>query len=118
MPRVKKTSVHPDASSRFQDRTKTDGQYRHRRANRGNGQIADWSHCEASLVIRAIAAVTRTGGAVRFGYTSDKGAFAIGILGDGDPYTDFVRPTEDINEYLRLLVADYESDDPSDGGDS
>lgn len=53
--------------------------------------------------------VIAAGGALRIGATRDRGAWAIGIYGDGgDPYTEFVRPAEDINEYLTNLGAYFE----------
>jgi hypothetical protein len=56
---------------------------------------------------KAIAAVTQHGFAIRFGYTRDLGAYAVGVIGDGDPYTEFIRPTEDIDAFLAGLTADY-----------
>lgn len=40
------------------------------------------------------------GGALRFGYSRDGGAYAVGIYGDGEPYTEFVRPGEDMDSFL------------------
>ena len=57
--------------------------------------------------------VTSNGGAVRFGTTRDKGAWAIGVYGDGaQPYTEYVRPDEDINLYLRNLGDFFAGNDP------
>jgi hypothetical protein len=78
-----------------------------RRRNRGNGENADWSSADAATVLHAIQAVTQHGFAIRFGYTRDMGAFAVGIIGDGEPFTEFVRPTEDINYYLTGVGEDY-----------
>lgn len=83
-------------------------QRKNRRRNRGHVDAASWSDAHSELVVRAISAVAATGGALRFGYTQDRGAFAIGVLGDGEPYTDFVRPSEDINLYLAGLAEDFE----------
>jgi hypothetical protein len=48
--------------------------------------------------------VLAAGGAIRIGATRDKGAWAIGVYGDGTtPYTEYVRPAEDFNSYLRGL---------------
>jgi hypothetical protein len=55
-----------------------------------------------------VTTLASTGGAIRFGYTSDGGAYAIGIYGDGEPYTDYVKPAEDINEYLKDLADSWE----------
>lgn len=69
---------------------------------------ADWSSVNPALLHGAIAAITGQGGAIRFGYTRDGGAYSIGILGDGEPRTDYVRPNEDIEDYLRQLIAVWE----------
>ena len=45
---------------------------------------------------------------MRFGYSRDQGAFAIGVYGDGDPYTDFVSCAEPIDEYLEDYVNLFE----------
>jgi hypothetical protein len=71
-----------------------------RRGRRGSGEPADWTKVDPAIVWRLVCAVTNNGGAVRFGYSRDGGAYAVGILGDGDPYTDWVRPSEDVEAAL------------------
>jgi len=71
---------------------------------------ADWTNAEAAVVVEAIATVGYRGGALRFGYTSDGGAYSIGIYGDGDPYTHYVRPGEDITQVLRELIEYFRSE--------
>lgn len=78
-----------------------------RRRNRGGSDPADWSSVDGGLLLAVVAAVARHGYAIRFGYTKDMGAYAIGIIGDGEPFTEFVRPTEDIELYFRGLIDDY-----------
>jgi len=78
-----------------------------RNRNRGDGFSADWATANAGKVLDAIGAVAITGCAIRFGYTRDMGAFAVGIVGDGEPYTEYVRPTEDIDLYLDGLISDF-----------
>lgn len=80
-----------------------------RNQNRGNADPVDWHGVSAENVHRVISAVTAKQCAVRFGYTMDGGAYAIGILGDGDPYTEYVRPSEDIEQHLRGLAEDFEN---------
>lgn len=84
-----------------------DEQRANRRRNRGAADKADWTAADAGRVLAAIGAVTRHGFAIRFGYTRDGGAFAIGIIGDGQPFTEFVRPTEDVNLHLDGIIQDY-----------
>jgi len=85
-----------------------------RGVRRGNGETADWQQVPADVLVRAIAAAANTGGALRFGYSRDGGAYAIGIYGDGDPYTDFVKPSENLGEYLEDVISLFEDikDDP------
>jgi hypothetical protein len=78
-----------------------------RRRNRGAVEAADWREADATKILDAITAVCRYGFAIRFGYTKDGGAFAVGIIGDGDAFTEFTRPSEDIDLYLDSLSADY-----------
>lgn len=69
---------------------------------------ADWSEADAGKLVAAISAAAVTGGALRFGYTRDGNAYAIGIYGDGEPYTLFVRPSEDIDGALDSIRAGFE----------
>lgn len=57
----------------------------------------------------ALDRVTAQGGALRIGLTRDGGALAVGVYGLGEPYTDYVRPTEDPNEYFLQLGELFES---------
>lgn len=80
-----------------------------RRKGRGNTLPADWSGVDAEAIRTAIVAVTTGGGAIRFGYTRDGGSYAVGILGDGEPYTEYLRPTDDVAEYLTDLADDWKA---------
>lgn len=82
-------------------------QREHRRRNRSNGDVADWGSADASLVLSTIERLSGGGAAVQFGYTRDGGSFVIRIVGDGEPFNEYVRPTEDINLFLTALLEDY-----------
>lgn len=73
----------------------------------GSGE-ADWMTIDPTLLMRAIDAASAQGGALRFGYTRDGGAYAIGIYGDGDPYTVYCRPSEDLGALLGSITAGFE----------
>lgn len=78
-----------------------------RPAGRGTRQpkhIANWMDASPGILQRAISAAASIGGALRFGYSRDGGAFAVGVYGDGDPYTDFIGGNEPIDEYLEDYV--------------
>ena len=98
--------MHENAKIKAQDRKAAKAESK-RRVSYGQGNVADWTSASPELIARAIAAVSREGGAIRFGYTRDGGAYAIGIMGDGEPYTEYVRPSESIDEYLAALVEQW-----------
>lgn len=79
-----------------------------RRRNRGNADPAEYAHVDAKLLLRAVTAVTSRGFAIQFGYTSDRGAFRLRLVGGGEASDEYVRPTEDINHYLESLCLDFE----------
>ena len=77
-------------------------------ANAAERRAADWGTAKPEELKSLIVAAARAGGAVRFGYTADQGAYALGIYGDGDtPYTEYVRPGEDLGEVLRNLTETF-----------
>lgn len=48
--------------------------------------------------------VTAKQGALRVGLSRDGGALAIGIYGDGDPYTEYIDSPDDTAEYFSGLA--------------
>jgi len=75
------------------------------RFTRGRGESADWAGVDHEAICAAIAALGSIGGALRFGYTRDGGAYAIGVYGlESKPITDYLRPGDDISAYLYELV--------------
>jgi hypothetical protein len=83
-------------------------QRRIRNANRGTGvEEADWGEANAGLIAQAVTAVSKRMCAIQFGLTKDAGAFVVRIVGDGEPYNEFIRATEDIDLYLTGLIEDF-----------
>ena len=78
-----------------------------RRRNRGNGEVADWRNADPEYIITVISAITGKGGAVQFGLTKDGGSLVVRVIGDGEPYNEYVRPSEDVDLYLQGLAADF-----------
>lgn len=78
------------------------------RKRRRNDNVADWGGIDENLLRALIGAVTKDGGAVRFGYTRDGGAYSIGIYGDGKPYTEFSPASGDTEAWLEGIVYDFE----------
>jgi hypothetical protein len=78
-----------------------------KRKSHGNDSTADWGSASPELLHAAIQAITRDGGAIRFGYTRDGGAFAVGLYENGNTDTEYIKPSEDIDTYLRGVIEDY-----------
>lgn len=79
-----------------------------RRRRRASSGTADYAVVDANALRNAVIKLASTGGAIRFGYTSDGGAFAIGIYGDGEPYTEYIKPNEDLSGFLVDLAEEWE----------
>lgn len=82
-----------------------DSDRQRRRGKRGRTEPIDWSAIKPETLHELILAVTSQGGAVRFGLSRDGTALAVGILGDGDPYTEWFRPSDDIEANLLEMAA-------------
>jgi len=67
------------------------------------GQKQSWRDVDPGVLIDTIQTVALAGGAIRLGYTRDGGAIAIGVYGDGDPYTVYVSPRDNLADTLRAV---------------
>jgi len=94
-------------------RSNTPPQRSARRRNRGNVGQADWSAASSELVLRLIVSVAKIGGAVQFGYTQSGDSYVIRVLGDGEPFNEYLRSTEDVDLWLESFAQDYELDGTS-----
>lgn len=92
---------------RAQDRSRTAGVAPRRRRQGESSVPADWGTANPLTLQALIANVTAQGGAVRFGYSRDGGAYSLGILGDGEPYTEWIRPSEDLNGVLDEIARQW-----------
>lgn len=63
---------------------------------------------DQGILCSLIAAVTKSGGAVRFGYSRDGGAYSVGVYGDGKPFTEFCPANADVEGWIEGFVFDYE----------
>lgn len=79
-----------------------------RRRRRVETDCADWGSANAELLQRVIEVATAGGGAIRFGYSRDGGAYSVGIYGDGKPFTEFLPGPADVDEWLEGFRVDYE----------
>ncbi len=78
-----------------------------RLANRHAKKSTDpvsWCDVPAKIIVNLIDAASRAGGAIRFGDTRDHGAFALGVYGDGEPYTEYFRSSSELEEFATELI--------------
>lgn len=78
-----------------------------RRTQSSAGNPADWANADAVLVLRAIELISKNGGALRFGYTRDGGAYAIGIYENGQSDTEYLKPGDDLDAYFKGIIRDF-----------
>jgi len=106
---MKSGSKNPAKSTAqlIQEELRATQQRASRRANRHTVGEASYSDVDASKLLSAIDAITARGCAVQFGLTKDGSAFVVRIVGDGDPYNEFTRPSEDFGLYLEGLAEDF-----------
>lgn len=78
-----------------------------RRKNRGQAVVCDWSSADPERIVALISSITSQNGLCSFGYTRDAGAYTVTVIMDGERYTDYCRPTEDVNQFLEFLRDDY-----------
>ena len=78
------------------------------RKRRQNDTTADWGGIDEKRIRQVVSAVSKGGGAVRFGYSRDGGAYSVGIYGDGKPFTEFCPATGDVEGWLEGIAYDYE----------
>jgi hypothetical protein len=72
-----------------------------------------YSMADAVLILQAIDAVTRSGGAVMFGLTSDGGAFSFLILDGDDKVREYPHGVDELTQLLRTTVVTYSDDEPA-----
>lgn len=77
------------------------------RIGRGTGQQATFAGTEAGLLLAVVHWMSEGGAAVRLGKTSDGGALAIGLYDGSEKRTEYLRPADNVNEFLLELLAAY-----------
>jgi len=71
---------------------------------RAGSSVADWANASTTLVHALVCVVGVAGGAVRFGYTRDGGAYSIGLYLGDDSKTYYCNEADGIDEQLRFLI--------------
>jgi hypothetical protein len=75
---------------------------------------ANWETVPADAIRDCIVQISSIGGAVRFGYSRDGGAYSIGVYGlDTKPFTDYLRPGDDVPAYLDTLADEARRSTPA-----
>lgn len=75
-------------------------------SSKGN---ADWGSVDPSTILELIGKVTSRGGAIRFGYTRDGGAYALGLYYGAESKTVYCRPGEDLDAFIAEWQEFYEN---------
>jgi hypothetical protein len=105
MPRAK---AKPDREPGWENRERIAAQQRdNRRRRRGTGATADWGAVDRDKLYDLVCCVTAANCAIQFGYTQDNGALVIRVVGDGEPFNEYIRPTEDVNLTIEGFIEDY-----------
>lgn len=81
-----------------------------RRYSEQSTSTCDWGEASAEQIADLVTIVTATGCAIRFGYSRDRGAFAIGIIGDGDPYTVWAHGLDQLDIKIHSLMVAFRDD--------
>lgn len=76
--------------------------------SRKGSAVADWNNADPAHVLRLVCVVALAGGAVRYGYTRDGGAYSIGLYLGEDSKTYYCNDAEGINDQLQELIAYFE----------
>lgn len=102
--------------------SKTSDQYKSvfgnaRRDAAPSGGNTDWTVANPQLLVKLIDAVTSRGGAVRFGYTRDGGAYALGLYYGGESTSEYCRPSEELDDFIQKWI-DFYLSLPMSGGKS
>ena len=75
-----------------------------RRFKRQAGEVADYATVDRDKLVAALQAVSSAGGALRFGYSRDGNVYAVGVLGDGEPYTEWATTTSAFDDLMADLT--------------
>lgn len=75
---------------------------------RRNSTRAEWTTATPAFIHALIVAVAKFDGAIRFGRSRDGGAYAIGVYGDGEPWTDYLPGSKSVDDWLEELIEELE----------
>lgn len=81
-----------------------------RRRRRGDGEIADWSGIDPAILAQLITNVTAQGAALTFGYTKDRGAYALHFADGADRWKDYIPANGEADVIVAELVILWRDD--------
>lgn len=87
------------------------GRLRRPRKEGENAATVDWCESDAVLLQKTISTASARHCALRFGYSRDGGAYAVGVYAGEQYFTDYIRPSESIDDYLTELLKSLEEYD-------
>lgn len=88
------------------------GKFRSPHSTMQLGNTVDWMNSDAGILQKVIATAGYKHVALRLGLTRDGGAYAVGVYAGEQYFTDYVRPGEDIDDYLTGLLKALDEYDP------
>jgi hypothetical protein len=80
------------------------------RPNTKGLSAVSWSECDPGTIRGTIDAVTRGGGAIMFGRTSDGGALSLCILQDSEKIKEYPHTATEATELLESITQHYAND--------
>lgn len=75
--------------------------------SKGGAVQADWRTADSEMLLAAICAVSSEGGALRFGYSKDGGAYNVAVYDGGEITNEYVGATEDVSVLLRRIYETF-----------
>lgn len=80
---------------------------RARRANRGNGETADWQSANPEFLQGLIAIVTGERGTITLGYTKNGSSYYVSYYFGKESEAVYCRPSEGIDEFLEGEIESF-----------
>lgn len=86
------------------EKYKYDTQPTRKRDRRVKSTRVTYTALDPNAIRDLIEAASEANGAVRFGTSRDGGAYAVGVYGDGEYYTEYFRDATELAEFLAELT--------------
>lgn len=80
------------------------GGSKNRRAKKRDAEPVYWDSRSTPVIFRLVESAQRAGGAIRFGGNRNNTMLALGVYGDGEPYTEYFRDTGEFEDFAEDLI--------------